>query len=328
MVADGEVSRRRVIQGAAWSAPAILIATAVPAAAASTDPGLIALTGVNANIVTSWLTVNASIAWAGDPTNAEVNPVVASVVVPTSIVASTTPTVGTGYWAYLDTSVEGANTVFRFQYLGGAVTSAMSPTQPLQTQISRVGDFTAFDVTVRGDGTSLGNAVPQVTQTVTTTIGAEIVFNVVPPTQAQSNFMGNGPAYVFYGQTRWNGPYFPTGADVTNLSLVARVPVENSTGVLVIGDLGTGWALADGPVEVGGFWRVQFNHTGTIGSSNTTSGSLQFGLMAVGATPTLNVGVVRVEGYTTPANSLVFAQAQGPTVLDGTVVTLEDPVDP
>lgn len=328
MDAEGGISRRRVIQGAAWSAPAILIATAVPAAAASTDPGQIALTDVHANLVTNMLTVTASIAWSGDPTNAEVNPVIASVVVPTTIVASPTPTVGTGYWAYLDTTVEGAFTVFRFQYLAGAVTSALSPTQPLQTQISRVGDYTSVDVTVRGDGTSLGNAVPQVTQTVTTTVGAEIVFNVVPPTQAQSNFMSSGPAYVFYGQTRWNGPYFPVGADVTNLSVVARVPVENSTGVLVIGDLGVGWSLVEEPVEVGGFWRVQFNYTGTIGTSNPTSGSLQFGLLATGPTPTLNVGVLRVEGRTVPSNSLVFAQAQGPTVLDGPVVLLDDPPPP
>jgi hypothetical protein len=51
LVADAQISRRRVVQGIAWAAPAIAIATAVPAAAAS-DPTPEAGPFVNATTAT------------------------------------------------------------------------------------------------------------------------------------------------------------------------------------------------------------------------------------------------------------------------------------
>ena len=66
---DGAVSRRRVVQGALWAAPAIVIATAVPAAATSPTPAGVTITAVpdpvtrKAKIVT--YTVTVSVAGSG-----------------------------------------------------------------------------------------------------------------------------------------------------------------------------------------------------------------------------------------------------------------------
>lgn len=46
----GGVSRRRVMQGVAWAAPAIVVATAVPARAASGDPSTLIVDSMQAQI--------------------------------------------------------------------------------------------------------------------------------------------------------------------------------------------------------------------------------------------------------------------------------------
>ena len=51
----GGISRRHVIAGVAWSAPAILVATAVPAAAGSLATGALVYIGLNAKAVANFV---------------------------------------------------------------------------------------------------------------------------------------------------------------------------------------------------------------------------------------------------------------------------------
>ncbi|MGC4175668.1 hypothetical protein [Demequina sp.] len=314
------LSRRNVVIGAAWATPAILVATSVPAAAASPPvAGLIALSDVSANLVTGTLTVSARVAYVGDggaSADLPVSNVFVSIVIPTDRLGSNPSPVPAGiYWRFISSAVEGSNTVFGFQYMEGVgeLTAASSPTAALSVQFNRAGDFTNFPVTVRGDGVSNEAPVPTVTQIVTTSTGATIVFNVTPPMQAQANYQGQGPAYVFYGATRWNGPYYPVGASVSNIRVISRVPEANGTGAIYPPTPPAGW-VRTGPVLSSGYWTVLHEWSGTIGNSNQTTPELRFALIAAQTPPVLNVGFIRTEG-TTSEGALVFAEYSGPTAL-------------
>lgn len=315
-----------MLVGAAWTAPVVLVATSAPAAAASPPvAGLIALTGVGANLIDGFVNVDAQVAYVGDgepSPNYPVTAVTASVVIPTARLSGTpAPTISGTSWSYTGSSVEGSNTVLNFSY-SATLTAATSPTPQLAFRVARTGDYTNFDVTVRANGTSNLLPVPQVQQTVTTAVGAVLIFNHTPPIQAQTGFQGPTPAYVFYGTAQWAGPYFPVGLPVNNIRAIARVLEANSTGDLILGSVAPEWTLVRGPEIVNGYWRVEYSYSGTLQQSNPNSPQLQIGLASTSQPPTLNVAEIRLEG-TTSAGSTVFAQFNGPTV-----VTNDDPPVP
>jgi len=317
----GDVSRRRILQGAAWATPAIVLATSVPARAASGDPGALALTDVGANLTTGFLTATGTVLYAGSTGSAPVDPVMVSIVVPASVVANDVPVVGTGFWEYLTTSVEGSNKVFTFRYRMGAISESLPFTHQLQATIARNNgtDFTPVTVTVRANGTSLAVPVPQDSVTVTTSVGAQIIFNVTPPMQTQPNYLGQGPAYVFYGQVRWNGPYWPVGANVTGVNVVVRIPAANSTTDLFIPTLGAGWTQVGEMELIEDYRRVQFSYALPIGSTSASTTDLQFGILSATNPPVLNVATIRAEGLSAADGSGVFTQYTGPAVQYGSV---------
>lgn len=327
----GGINRRRVLQGAAWAAPVIVLATSAPAAAASPAvPGYVVLTGVTANLTTDKLTVNAKVGYGGDGGAAPDLPVsdlIVTIVVPSSAIVAGTPTSGSVFWTYLDSAVEGSNRAFRFAWAGGNLTATNSPTVNMPVQwVRSASDPNPVTVVVRANGTSNSLPVPEVTQTVTTVWGASLVFNVTPPMQAQTNYQGLGPAYVFYGQPRWNGPWYPAGQPVSGLTVVATVPEANSTGQLVAGNIGVGWTLADGPTVVDGHWRVVYTNPVVLSSAASSPSELQFALISATPPPQLNVAQLRAQGVT-PDNTVVFVEFSGPTVLNGPIATTPYPPD-
>ena len=324
---SGGVDRRRVLAGIAWTTPAIVLAVGVPQAAASPGtPGGVSIFYAAANLVTGSVNVGTVIQYVGAASDAPVNPLYATILIPTANVGSGNPVVGTGLWASFGSPrPEGLNTAFDFVFSGSLTAGT---TGDLQVSIPRVGDFTPIQVTVRAWGTSDGSDVLPAEKTVTTTVGAEIVFNVSPPAQRQTLFQGVAPAYTFYGQTRWNGPYWPVGADVTNIRVIARVPIANSTGVLIPGVIDPRWTLdtsgaPSGVVVQGDEYRVQYNYSGTIGQLSSTTGDLQFGIAANTSPPSESAVVTaRTEGIA--SGSPVFSQFSGAVLLDTAIVTHQD----
>lgn len=155
------LSRRRVLQGMAWATPAVVIASATPASAASQDlePGdiVIADAAVQQNLTT--LTVTATTAALGNPLARQVqqpvNGVTTVIPVPTSRVGAGTPTTDSVGWIYVSSQVVGPSTLFTYQWVGGDVTPS-TPTGPLVAQIPKTAARTPFAVSVQSFGTSAG----------------------------------------------------------------------------------------------------------------------------------------------------------------------------
>ena len=166
------VSRRRIIQGAAWATPAVLIATAAPSAAASPPKlGGLALVGVSAAMNATSLFVHARLAYVGDGAPSPDFPVSA---VRLEITVPTIPG-----WRRHANGVRNGLELLDVVHLGtptpssrscGAVRisrPSASPTTELVATIPKAASVVALSVTLTGRGTSNAVAVPPVTQTVT-----------------------------------------------------------------------------------------------------------------------------------------------------------------
>lgn len=116
---ESGLSRRRMLTGAAWATPAVLIATAAPAIAASSDPqGVIEFNGsyiTNEDAVRYLL--NLAVFHAG-PWNADdLSEVTVSIVIPAAKVSGPA-TVDAPLWTVTGPVVSGANLIYSGIYSG------------------------------------------------------------------------------------------------------------------------------------------------------------------------------------------------------------------
>lgn len=310
---SGGIDRRRVLAGIAWTTPAIVLAVGVPQAAASGENAAgLTLVDAGGNVTTDTLTLGAAITYVA-PANpqAPVTNLTATFVIPNGQVSTATAPVPAGtFWTAAGAPVVGAtDTTFTFVYSGSDLTSG-SPTAQIAVQFARTGNVVPFNATIRANGESATVPV-EASQVVPIGVGATIVFNVTPPTQAQSNYLGQGPANVFFGTTRWAGPYYPVGVAVAGVACIAKIPVENGTGRLFEGTIGAGWTRTVGPSEVDGYWYVRYDYGPAISSSNQNTTELQFGLeRKPDPLPSPNSAVLRTQGeaQTSPRTTPVFVQ--------------------
>lgn len=318
MVAEesgGGLSRRRVLQGTAWSVPAIMIAAAAPAAAAGSDPvaGGVVLVDLTAAMTETLLSVGGSVAYVGASGDLPVTGVVVGVRVPADRLTANPVSVLTPSWQPVsnDDSTP-AETVFTFMWMGAALDAANPITLPFEAQLSKAGPLNPLTVTFTADGLSGPTAdvpVPQDSQDVDAVIGANLVLNVGE--SAIRYQVHDGAAgtfrYHYTGSTRWAGPYYPPGTPATDITVTARIPYANSTGVLVATALGAGWSLNSGPTLIGGQWRVVYKYDTALQSGADTTTNLEFGLIAKlpAATYVTNLRTEGVAAGTTVYDSLV-----------------------
>lgn len=114
------VSRRRIIQGAAWATPAVLVATALPAAAATGDPpGTIAFNGTyftNDNGVNDVLNL---VVRHGGPFNADdLRNISVTIQIASANVEAVPASVTGSGWALSSATVSGSNYLYVATYVG------------------------------------------------------------------------------------------------------------------------------------------------------------------------------------------------------------------
>ncbi|WP_062296272.1 hypothetical protein [Demequina maris] len=169
---SGAVSRRRIVQGAAWATPAILVATAAPALAASPAvTGGLVLAGVSANQNETVFTVKATAAYVGDGAphaDYPVSQVKMRIAVPAARLGTGTPTTPTAGWTYVSTETVGTTKVVVYAWSGDV--TATATTAPLVASIPKTTDRTATSLTVEARGTSNASSVQSLS--VTAPVGA------------------------------------------------------------------------------------------------------------------------------------------------------------
>jgi len=173
---DANINRRRVLQGAVWATPAVVIATAVPAAAASGDAASLVISSASAVHNTASLTVNAVVSRSAGVANSKqpVGAVTISFSMPTARVGLLEPSTASAGWKYLSTSVSGANTVFTFQWITGDLTTSNSVTGPLVATLPKgYADNAPFTVTAVANGSSA--SIPVVSPSVPISVAAGVV---------------------------------------------------------------------------------------------------------------------------------------------------------
>jgi hypothetical protein len=237
--ASFEVSRRRVLQGVAWATPAVLIATAAPAFAASGPRELGAILFVSAGGAQSTADIGfeAYIAYvgAGEPTpDYPVDNLTVTVSVPTARYdASRTPAVvGTGDWTFSGpVSTSGANTLVTFAW-NGTLTAAIVPSK-LQVVLPKHSDRTEFSISATANGTSNGTSV-QATSDLDLVLGAYSVFNWNSPPQVTYTEGSGSPRYAhvqFAVQSALGWPSYNT-RDIVGVTATVTLP----TSAVAVGD--------------------------------------------------------------------------------------------
>lgn len=164
----GAISRRRVVQGALWAAPVVLVATALPAAAASGVGTLVAGSGTQARGGSNnarHLRTGCIVTYSALATNYPVTGLTLTISVPnahtrgTNTAATIAPGTSTG-WS-VGTRTNGTpNDLFTFTYGGlaiGGVTTALVARIPMENASFFID---GWSVTMTATGTSAVGAVP------------------------------------------------------------------------------------------------------------------------------------------------------------------------
>ena len=305
----GELSRRRIIQGVAWATPAVVIAAATPATAASplvpivgTFPGGLVVSGASANQTESVLTVTSSAVFTtgGQAAAAPVGSVSTVISVPTARVGTGTASTASAGWVYQNKTTSGSNTLFTYQWVAGAV-NASTPTGPLVALIPKTAGRTAFAVSVQSTGTSV--SVPVTSPAVSATVGA----------------------YSLLTERYHNGGLNGTDSGIAALRGAVLVAFETNTAP-VVGVTLTVRALTS--TTTGGTPPYSDNSAWTYqGSSVSGQYTLYtFALVAGTLTPSYNqadfsIFVPRKHGVI-PASYLVTIQGRSPNA-SGAVTSLE-----
>jgi len=278
---DAQINRRRIVQGALWVTPAIVIAAAAPAAAASPPiQGRVALTGASAAMNTANFFATATVNYVGDgPPHADhpVSGVTLTVSIPTSRVVAGTPGVTSLNWSYVGSLTSGGNTLYTFAWNGLPLGSTNPMTNQVTVKIPATASLDPVNIVFTANGTSNGSPVTPATQTVAVGMGADLVvdnavtdfINWMPnPSGGQQN------GYRMQGAGRWAGPYWPVGATITDLRLVIRIPAANTDGTYQALLLGAGWSLDQAPALSNGVWQASWKFATPIqsGANQSTTG--------------------------------------------------------
>ncbi|MGC4175667.1 hypothetical protein [Demequina sp.] len=287
---DADISRRRVVQGAVWATPAVLVATALPAAAASPPVlGGVVITGASAAMNTANFFVTATLAYAGDgPPHADhpVGTVRFTVTLPTSRVVAGTPGVTALGWSYVGSAPQGANTVYTFAWNGQDLSSAQPATQQVTVKIPATASIDPINIPLNATGISNGLSVPATSVVVSAGVGADLVVD-----NASIGFItwmpkpggGQQNGYRMQGQGRWAGPYYPVGGSISNLLLVIRIPAAYTDGTYQVETLGAGWSLNQAPFLTEGVYQASWVFNGTIGQNNHSTTGWDIRFKALGA---------------------------------------------
>lgn len=282
-----EISRRRVLQGVAWAAPAIVIASAVPAAAASTDPYVLAVLGASARRVASnsgpfQLEVQAAVAQAsGDQA---VSNVTMRVEFPAALIPwNSTPTLhssSTG-WTLTSQGVTGAVTAFTYSY-NSALSSGVTTTLKLTATLNVYSDFAANVTFVANAGTTPPVNAPVAQATATAPA-------VGVPGQMMMDQVGgwsdSNHIYPQYNGPRWNGPWSPVGGEAIS-NLVMTLDVANTLSVPTASDVvitQAGWTLVS-VTAITGATRLTFSTANPISNQSSASPQLYLRLPRNGST--------------------------------------------
>ncbi|WP_062521686.1 hypothetical protein [Demequina silvatica] len=248
-VRSGAVSRRRIVQGMAWSAPAVLIATASPAAAASPAvTGGLVLAGVSAIQDTTTFTVRATAAYVGDGAPQADHPVSlvkVRIAVPAARLGSGTPSTSSAGWAYESTEAQvGATRTVVFAWTGDV--TAAAPTAPLVASIPKTTDRTATSLTVRAAGTS--NTASVQSSDTTAPVGAYSVLAWNYGPQGDVGGSGNTRYTNLQGAILAN----PSDNTASIVGLAAYVTVATNTlgaGTPQVAAWTSAWSYADSTVD-------------------------------------------------------------------------------
>lgn len=318
--AERGVSRRRVVQGVAWSVPAVLIATAAPAAAASPAvQGGLALTNSSMTVNGSNIFVATTVVYVGDGSPSPDFPVTSMTIevsIPTARISGENPGVAALDWSYVGKTTSGTNTIFTFRWNGLPLEGSNPAASTVTVRIPAAASLATCNATITGRGLSNGSAITPVSTTVTSVLGADLVIDGAGIEFI--NWMPGGPngqnqeGYWFRGSAgRWNGPYYPVGPSIAGLELVIRISAANTDGTYQ-STLGTGWTMTKAPTLANGVWEARWTYSGTIGAEplpQATSG-WDVTFKAVGSKQ-LNAGVMALSGLASGVNS--YVAVSGPT---------------
>jgi hypothetical protein len=257
------ISRRRVLQGVAWATPAVVVATAVPSAAASVELGAIAFSGTSAYMNSTTLTVTGRFVFVGSSSALPVTNVVATIVVPTARVTTAAPTPTGAGWTYTGRTTSGSNTLYTFSWASADLTSVNNATTLLSVAIPKTSDVSALTVVAHGDGRSNGVDLPQITASAAVTIAGTLVWNTV---YSAGKSGGN---FYFGFQNRHSGPYSPVqGGPITNIAITVTWPKNDASIATAAG--ATGWTITDLGTS-GNDGRARFTYSGTLNVNDTTT---------------------------------------------------------
>jgi len=307
------LSRRRVLIGAAWATPVVLVATAVAAAAASGLPGTLALYQPSTVLSATTMYARMSIAFAGDggpSPDLPVTTVKARISVPTNrVTANVAPAVTGAGWSYFGRTSASGTTVFTFNWVGSDLSHVNTSTTELVAAIPKPTSMNTLNVTYTAHGFSNAVAVPTMTQTAAAVNSAVIAFaaGVANRVVYQTSFtpVGGGasfPAYRMRAHIRW-GNYTanvnrPASEPITNGLVEVAIPAAYTTGARydrTATSVGAGWTLLSGPTLSGGVWRLTYAYSGSLTAASRNATSLDFMMRAV-APKALNVVTLTATG--------------------------------
>ncbi|WP_156158983.1 hypothetical protein [Demequina gelatinilytica] len=268
-VAESGVSRRRIVQGAAWATPAVLIATASPPAAASQTPGAVSLatstfvaSGVNS--VLTLVVTNSGVAGSEPLTGTQV-----TVTVPASqVTAAPVSSSGSG-WVLTGPTTSGTSVIYTATYAASIATSTSSTAFAL-TLAPAGEDPYPLNAALAASATSNGATV---TGSRTVTRAGSV--NAFSATVADP-VAGTGSSYSYQ---------VTSSASVTNAKIVVTWTPEGLQGQSSTVDI-SGWtkasAVNDSPST--GMRTTTFTYTGTLAPGAIV---LSFKKPKVGSTFTL-----------------------------------------
>jgi len=286
--------------------PAVLVAVGLPAGVASVvEPGGIALADTAASMTDMQLGVTATVGYVGDGQplpDQPVDPVEVRILVASDRVSGPAEIL-TALWTATAPVSDGTTTTYLFTWIGGALSADNPATLPLTVKIHKSASIDPLSVTVQATGMSNGSSVPPANWSALATIVADLVLNTNPAiryqqdtVEAEEEDYEPEPIYAFDGSTRWAGPYWPEGATATLIRVTARVPVENSTGVLIEQFVGSGWEkTTPAPVLVAGAYQIVYEFDQPLTSTLQNTSTLQFALGLIGV-PVIDVAVLQTEG--------------------------------
>ena len=319
MVEQLELSRRRVLIGAAWATPVVLVATAIPAAAASTTRGAVALTSLFSTMTSANLYVRGQVAYAGaggpSPDAPVTNVQLQVTMLYSRITVGTAPVVsGTG-WAfagpYTTTGSGSSRTItYKFTWTGAQPLSAANPITPqLAVTFAKPTSVNNLDVAFSGRGVSLFTDVTAARTIGTTnvgTIGLTSTGNSVTFNSARGGLVtGTIPVYRLRGTVRNTGVTAttarPGAAKITGIKVTFKIPASALSPTLSIypysaGSIDAGWGTP-AITLASGVYTIVYTYTPTAGPTGSTNTAiLDVAIRAASTTKVVNAATIGAAG--------------------------------